>query len=117
MSRGGLMLRCVREGVELDYVSLRGARHGPKPAKLSRMITGNRLRLKVSPARTILSLNLLHSALLDFFGPPPQEFCCHGEPSAGEVIELHLATSFGSTGCHSIECFVLQRSNPPGACP
>ena len=43
MSRGGLMLRCVREGVELNYVSLAtGERHGPRPAKLSRMITGNR---------------------------------------------------------------------------
>jgi hypothetical protein len=42
MSRGGLMLRCVREGVELNYVSLAtGERHGPKPAKLSRMIASN----------------------------------------------------------------------------
>ena len=35
MSRGGLMLRCVRAGVELDYVSvLTGKRHGPRPPKL-----------------------------------------------------------------------------------
>jgi hypothetical protein len=35
MSRGGLMLRCSRSGVELDYVPVAGAvRHGPRPAKL-----------------------------------------------------------------------------------
>jgi hypothetical protein len=35
MSRGGLMLRCVAEERELDYVPLRGAaRHGPRPARL-----------------------------------------------------------------------------------
>jgi hypothetical protein len=36
MSRGGLMLRCVREGRELTYVSLDGLvpRHGPRPPRL-----------------------------------------------------------------------------------
>jgi hypothetical protein len=35
MSRGGLMLRCARSGVELDYVPVSGAvRHGPRPEKL-----------------------------------------------------------------------------------
>jgi hypothetical protein len=35
MSRGGLMLRCAREGVELDYVPVASAvRHGPRPPKL-----------------------------------------------------------------------------------
>ena len=35
MSRGGLMLRCSRSGVELDYVPVAGAvRHGPRPPKL-----------------------------------------------------------------------------------
>jgi hypothetical protein len=35
MSRGGLMLRCARSGVELDYVPVTGAvRHGPRPPKL-----------------------------------------------------------------------------------
>jgi hypothetical protein len=39
MSRGGLMLRCVREGAELNYVSIAtGQRHGPKPAKLPKII-------------------------------------------------------------------------------
>ena len=43
MSRGGLMLRCVREGVELTYVSIAtGERHGPRPAKLPRMTASNR---------------------------------------------------------------------------
>jgi hypothetical protein len=43
MSRGGLMLRCVREGVELDYVSIAtGERHGPRPAKLPKMIVSSR---------------------------------------------------------------------------
>jgi hypothetical protein len=37
MSRGGLLLRCVREARELTYVSVRGAvRHGPRPARLPR---------------------------------------------------------------------------------
>jgi hypothetical protein len=40
MSRGGLMLRCVRQGVELNYVSIAtGERHGPKPATLPKMNT------------------------------------------------------------------------------
>lgn len=36
MSRGGLMLRCVDEGRELEYVAVAGAvRHGPRPPRLS----------------------------------------------------------------------------------
>ena len=36
MSRGGLMLRCVLAGVELDYVPIAGAsRHGGRPPKLA----------------------------------------------------------------------------------
>jgi hypothetical protein len=36
MSRGGLMLRCVEAGRELDYVPVAGAaRHGPRPPKLA----------------------------------------------------------------------------------
>jgi hypothetical protein len=35
MSRGGLLLRCVREGRELDYVPLVGTeRHGTRPPRL-----------------------------------------------------------------------------------
>ena len=35
MSRGGLMLRCVLDGVELDYVPVAGAtRRGQRPPKL-----------------------------------------------------------------------------------
>ena len=35
MSRGGLLLRCVRAGEELTYVPVKGAvRHGPRPPKL-----------------------------------------------------------------------------------
>jgi hypothetical protein len=35
MSRGGLMLRCVTAGLELEYVPIAGAvRHGPRPPKL-----------------------------------------------------------------------------------
>ena len=38
MSRGGLLLRKVREGVELDYVAVKGAvRHGPRPPKLPKL--------------------------------------------------------------------------------
>ena len=38
MSRGGLMLRCAREGRELTYVRVEGAvRHGPRPAKLPKL--------------------------------------------------------------------------------
>ena len=39
MSRGGLMLRCVRNGVELNYVAVRtGERNGVKPPKLAPII-------------------------------------------------------------------------------
>jgi hypothetical protein len=35
MSRGGLLLRCVREGRELEYIPVAGAeRHGPRPPRL-----------------------------------------------------------------------------------
>jgi hypothetical protein len=38
MSRGGLLLRAVRAGVELDYVPVAGAvRHGPRPPRLTRV--------------------------------------------------------------------------------
>jgi len=38
MSRGGLLLRCARTGVQLDCVPVRGAvRHGPKPPNLPRL--------------------------------------------------------------------------------
>jgi hypothetical protein len=37
MSRGGLMLRCARSGVELPYVPVQGAvRHGARPPRLER---------------------------------------------------------------------------------
>jgi hypothetical protein len=36
MSRGGLLLRCVRAGEELRYVPVQGAvRHGPRPPRLT----------------------------------------------------------------------------------
>ena len=38
MSRGGLLLRSVRDGTPLECVPVRGAtRHGPKPPKLPRL--------------------------------------------------------------------------------
>lgn len=38
MSRGGLMLRCVRDGLQLKYVPVAtAALHGPKPPKLLKM--------------------------------------------------------------------------------
>jgi hypothetical protein len=38
MSRGGLLLRCVRAGHELDYVPVAGAiRHGARPPRLERI--------------------------------------------------------------------------------
>lgn len=38
MSRGGLMLRCVRDRVELNYISVAlGERHGARPAKLPKL--------------------------------------------------------------------------------
>lgn len=38
MSRGGLMLRCARAGVELTYVRVATAmRHGPRPPKLPKL--------------------------------------------------------------------------------
>jgi hypothetical protein len=38
MSRGGLMLRCSREGAEMNYIPVRGAvRRGPRPPKLKRL--------------------------------------------------------------------------------
>ncbi|MEX2263498.1 MAG: hypothetical protein WD696_16190 [Bryobacteraceae bacterium] len=38
MSRGGLMLRCVRAGSELAYIPITGStRRGPRPPRLSRL--------------------------------------------------------------------------------
>jgi len=40
MSRGGLMLRCVAAGLELDYVPVEGApRHGARPPRLEPLTT------------------------------------------------------------------------------
>jgi hypothetical protein len=45
MSRGGLMLRCVREGVQLTYVPvLTGERHGCKPPKLPKLVASASMR-------------------------------------------------------------------------
>jgi hypothetical protein len=39
MSRGGLMLRCVREGVPLDYAPIgKSIRHGSRPARLAKEV-------------------------------------------------------------------------------
>jgi hypothetical protein len=46
MSRGGLMLRCVDAGRELDYVSATGAvRHGARPPKLEPRRMAPRVRV------------------------------------------------------------------------
>jgi hypothetical protein len=38
MSRGGLMLRCARSGIELNYIPVHGAvRHGKRPPRLPRL--------------------------------------------------------------------------------
>jgi hypothetical protein len=43
MSRGGLLLRCVDQGVELDYAPLVDAvRHGPRPPRLPARGRGDR---------------------------------------------------------------------------
>ena len=48
MSRGGLMLRCVRLGVELNYVPILTAeRHGRRPAKLPRLVVSGAPRKRV----------------------------------------------------------------------
>ena len=40
MSRGGLMLRCVTAGTELEYAPVAGAvRHGQRPPKLDQLGT------------------------------------------------------------------------------
>jgi hypothetical protein len=43
MSRGGLMLRCVTAGIELEYAPIAGAvRHGERPPKLEPLATKSR---------------------------------------------------------------------------
>ena len=50
MSRGGLMLRCVDAGVELDYVPLAGAvRHGQRPPKLAPLAITKASKTKPTP--------------------------------------------------------------------
>lgn len=45
MSRGGLLLRCVAEGRELEYISISGAiRHGKRPEKLAPKSWGYKIR-------------------------------------------------------------------------
>jgi hypothetical protein len=47
MSRGGLMLRCAREGTQLTYVAVASAvRHGIKPPKLAKLPRGYYSTLK-----------------------------------------------------------------------
>ncbi|HZR81149.1 MAG TPA: hypothetical protein VFD92_08625 [Candidatus Binatia bacterium] len=41
MSRGGLLLRCARAGIELEYAPVAGSiRHGPRPPRLPRIRPG-----------------------------------------------------------------------------
>ena len=55
MSRGGLMLRCVREGVQLTYVPvLTGERRGPRPAKLSKLARPQSSKSQASDALSAL---------------------------------------------------------------
>jgi hypothetical protein len=50
MSRGGLLLRCAREGCQLDYIPVAGSvRHGVRPPKLPRLTRAPGERLP--PAR------------------------------------------------------------------
>lgn len=45
MSRGGLLLRCVDDGVELEYAPLIGAvRHGPRPPRLPKRVSRHKDR-------------------------------------------------------------------------
>ena len=49
MSRGGLMLRCVTAGLELDYAPVAGAvRHGQRPPKLAPLGTAVAKRSKAA---------------------------------------------------------------------
>src|SRR5262249_62023500 len=49
MSRGGLLLRCVREQTELSYVPVAGAvRHGARPPKLPKLAARPARALKPS---------------------------------------------------------------------
>jgi hypothetical protein len=53
MSRGGLLLRCVAEGKELEYVPVAGAaRHGPRPPRLD---PGSRPRSGAAGAPTLVA--------------------------------------------------------------
>jgi hypothetical protein len=52
MSRGGLMLRCAREGVQLTYVPVATAmRHGAKPPKLPKLPRNHYAQLSSGAAR------------------------------------------------------------------
>jgi hypothetical protein len=52
MSRGGLMLRCVTAGVELEYAPIAGAiRRGQRPPKLEPLATKDSAAPKVVPER------------------------------------------------------------------
>jgi hypothetical protein len=49
MSRGGLMLRCVEAGDELEYVPIAGAtRHGQRPPKLTPLRSGTTKHTKLT---------------------------------------------------------------------
>ena len=52
MSRGGLLLRKAREGVELEYVPVAGAvLHGARPPKLPRQCPRSRSRVTPTTSR------------------------------------------------------------------
>ena len=54
MSRGGLMLRCVTAGLELEYVPLAGAvRHGQRPPRLEPPDTKLTKRTKITKGETL----------------------------------------------------------------
>ena len=52
MSRGGLMLRCVTAGLELEYTPIAGAvRHGERPPKLEPLTTARALPARAKTTR------------------------------------------------------------------
>lgn len=52
MSRGGLLLRCVAEGRELEYAPIAGAiRHGKRPEKLQKRTWGYKIHEGQTPVK------------------------------------------------------------------
>ena len=115
MSRGGLMLRCVREEVQLTYLPLAGAeRHGarppklPKPAQAHRYDSGDELRR--APMEAVILVGVQGSGKTSFY--LDRFFDTHVRISLDMLRTRNREKTLLTACLESKQRFVIDNTNP-----